>query len=61
MAYFFLFSKTKSWYSSAKLHVVTSVKIKAKLFLRVTNKALHHEGVWGSGCIDPRFLDLGHS
>jgi hypothetical protein len=25
----------------------------------VLNYALHHEDVWGSGCIDPRFLDLG--
>jgi hypothetical protein len=24
-------------------------------------KALRHEGVWGSGCIDPAFLDLGTS
>jgi hypothetical protein len=23
------------------------------------NQALRHEDVWGSGCIDPRFLDLG--
>jgi hypothetical protein len=23
--------------------------------------ALRHEDVWGSGCIDPRFLDLGTS
>jgi hypothetical protein len=22
---------------------------------------LRHEGVWGSGCIDPHFLDLGNS
>jgi hypothetical protein len=22
---------------------------------------LRHEGVWGSGCIDPCFLDLGTS
>jgi hypothetical protein len=25
----------------------------------LTNQALRHEGVWGSGCIDPYFLDLG--
>jgi hypothetical protein len=31
------------------------------LFLRLNNKALRHEGVWGSGCIDPCFLDLGTS
>jgi hypothetical protein len=22
---------------------------------------MHYEDVWGSGCIDPRFLDLGIS
>jgi hypothetical protein len=27
--------------------------------LCLTNQALRHEGVWGSGCIDPHFLDLG--
>jgi hypothetical protein len=27
----------------------------------LTNYALRQEGVWGSGCIDPRFLDLGTS
>jgi hypothetical protein len=26
--------------------------------LCLTNKALRHEGVWGSECIDPRILDL---
>jgi hypothetical protein len=35
--------------------------IKVKLSLCLINQALHHEGVWGSGCIDPRFLDLGTS
>jgi hypothetical protein len=23
-----------------------------------TNEALRHEGVWGSGCMDPRSLDF---
>jgi hypothetical protein len=32
-----------------------------KLFLCLTNEALRHENVWGSGCIDPSFLDLGTS
>jgi hypothetical protein len=32
--------------------------IKAKLSLGLTNEAPHHEGVRGSACIDPRFLDL---
>jgi hypothetical protein len=27
----------------------------------LTNYALCHEGVWGSGCRDPRFLNLGTS
>jgi hypothetical protein len=27
----------------------------------LTNYSLLHEGVWGSACIDPRFLDLGAS
>jgi hypothetical protein len=35
------------------------VKKKVKLSLCLTNYALHHEGVWGSGCIAPHFLDLG--
>jgi hypothetical protein len=32
-----------------------------KVSLCLTNYALRHEGVWGSGCIDPHFLDLGTS
>jgi hypothetical protein len=31
------------------------------LSLCLTDWALCHEGVWGSGCIDPYFLDLGTS
>jgi hypothetical protein len=27
----------------------------------LTNSALHHERIWGSGCIDPYFLDLSTS
>jgi hypothetical protein len=30
--------------------------VKVKLSLCLTNWALHHEGVWGSGCIDPHFF-----
>jgi hypothetical protein len=30
-----------------------------KLSLCLTNQALRPEGVWGSGCIDPHFLELG--
>jgi hypothetical protein len=35
--------------------------IKWKLSLCLAYKALHHEGVWGSGCIEPPILDLGTS
>jgi hypothetical protein len=35
--------------------------VKLKLSLCLTKYALHHEGVWRSGCIDPRFLDFGTS
>jgi hypothetical protein len=37
------------------------IKGRVKLPLWLTNYALHHEGVWGSGCIDPHFLDLSNS
>jgi hypothetical protein len=33
-------------------------KKKAKLSLCLTNLALHHEGVWGSGGIDAHIPDL---
>jgi hypothetical protein len=36
-------------------------KVKVKLSLCLANQALRHEDVWGSGCIDPHFLDLGTS
>jgi hypothetical protein len=36
----------------------TEVK-KVKLSVCLTNKALRHESIWRSGCIDPRYLDLG--
>jgi hypothetical protein len=29
--------------------------------LYLTNQVLRHQGVWGNGCIDPHFLDLGTS
>jgi hypothetical protein len=35
-------------------------EVKGKV-VPVLNQALRHEDVWGSGCIDPRFLDLGTS
>jgi hypothetical protein len=33
------------------------LQITVKLFPFLTNEALCHEGVWGSGCTDPHFLD----
>jgi hypothetical protein len=36
-------------------------KVKVNLSLCLTNDALRHEDVWGSGCIDPQFLDFGTS
>jgi hypothetical protein len=35
-----------------------SIGVKVKLSMCLTNYALLHEGVWGSGCTDPHFLDL---
>jgi hypothetical protein len=40
---------------------VTQPLIKVKLSLCSTNYALYHEGVWGSGCVYPHFLDFGTS
>jgi hypothetical protein len=39
----------------------TVVNVKVKLSPCLTNYALSHENVWGSGCIHPRFLELGTS
>jgi hypothetical protein len=36
-------------------------EVKVKLCLCLTNKALRHEGVRGSGCLDPRTLHFGTS
>jgi hypothetical protein len=38
---------------------LSTSQVKFSPFL--THSALRHEGVWGSGCIDPHFLDLGTS
>jgi hypothetical protein len=32
-----------------------------KLNLCLSNSPLRHTGMWGSGCIAPRILDLGNS
>jgi hypothetical protein len=45
----------------APLQAYSYVKGKVNLSLCLTNSALRHEGVWGSGYIDPYFLDLGTS
>jgi hypothetical protein len=37
------------------------VSKKVKLSLCLINQAPCHEDVWRSGCLDPRFLDLGTS
>jgi hypothetical protein len=37
------------------------IVVKVKLSLCLTNYVLRHEGVWGSGRIDPHFLELGTS
>jgi hypothetical protein len=40
----------------------TALETKVQMKGRVEGKvAPCHEGVWGSGCIDPRFLDLSTS
>jgi hypothetical protein len=43
---------------STSLSIHYLVKLK---FLCLTNIAPRYESVWGSGCIDPRFLDLDTS
>jgi hypothetical protein len=42
-----------------RIQFVDGVKVKVKLSLCLTNYALHHEDVWGSGCID--HPDIGFS
>jgi hypothetical protein len=56
---------TKYRYSNCldyfKLHSKNVCVYTVKLSLYLTKHALRHEGVCGSGCIDPHFLDLGTS
>jgi hypothetical protein len=57
---------TMQWEKKNKLfeYPVLTVRFwnkKVKLSLCLTNEVLCHEGEWGSGCIDPEFLDLGNS
>jgi hypothetical protein len=35
-----------------------TMKVNGKFALCLTDSAPHHEAVWGSGCIDPCFLDM---
>jgi hypothetical protein len=51
----------KHWRSSSDIVIEIIAKVKVKLFLCVTNEALRLEDVWGSGCIEQRFLALGSS
>jgi hypothetical protein len=39
--------------------LLTGLRKMIKSSLCLTNKVLRHEHLWGSGCISPRFLDLG--
>jgi hypothetical protein len=41
------------------IYPFSNLKVKVKLSLCSMSLALCHEGVWGSGCIDPYFLYLG--
>jgi hypothetical protein len=50
-----------SIYSSHEILVYLAKLRKVNLSLCLTDKAPHHEHVWGSGCIDPRFLDFDTS
>jgi hypothetical protein len=43
----------------AKIRIIIGKTVKVSLCL--TNYALRHEDVWGSGCTDPRILDVGTS
>jgi hypothetical protein len=44
-----------------RIHFMQICKGKVKQSLCLTNSALRHGGVCGSGCINPHFLDLGTS
>jgi hypothetical protein len=50
-----------NWKSVIYLPTFSTIRVKVKLSLCLTNEVLHHEGVGGSGCIDPHFLELGTS
>jgi hypothetical protein len=48
-------------YLSSTLSFSFLIGSKGKVVPVLTNQVLRHEDVWGSGCIDPRILDLGTS
>jgi hypothetical protein len=58
-----VFKRAKTDHTTDRVDNVTGkqISLEVKLFLCSTNYALCHEGVWGSGCIDLHFLDLGTS
>jgi hypothetical protein len=47
--------------NSVLLTALLNIQVKVKFSLTLTNSALRHEDVWGSGYIDPRVLHLGTS
>jgi hypothetical protein len=44
-----------------KCPIIATLHIVFVVFQILTIMALCHEGVWGSGCIDPHFLDFSTS
>jgi hypothetical protein len=50
--------QTSLW-KCGTVHIFGNYSKKVKLSLCLTNWAPCHEGVWGSGCIEPHFLYLG--
>jgi hypothetical protein len=56
----FVYTRQDTFLFSSYIQLVNQ-QVKVKLSLCLTNLALRHEGVWGSWCIDPHFLDLSTS
>jgi hypothetical protein len=63
--YYYYYFDDCIWLNSHKLNArmmqLHCTQVKVKFSLCVTNWALGHEGVFESGCIDPRILDLDTS
>jgi hypothetical protein len=53
--------RSTTLHSFETLSPLLAGKVKVKLSLYLTNQALRHEDAWGSGCIDPHYLDRGTS